>query len=163
MKQYTKATLTRNIEVDKVSLFTDAGFSLSLDKNGKEIHKSIKGTDGVTVEKVQVIMFEDFSAEIPSDLNEMISQVGDSETYELAVRTFITNKVLAPAVSEIFTRVGYVTVAERKAGKNALALFKNAGGKVDEDGKVVKPAKLFGQTFDTPQAIFKFATTGEDE
>ena len=156
MKQYTKATLVRNIEVEKVSLFTDNGFSLSLDKNGKEKHKVIDGVD-----KIQVVMFTDFSAEIPSDLKEMISQVGESETYELAVRTFITNKVLAPAVSEIFTRVGYVTVAERKAGKNALALFKNAGGKVDEDDKVVKPAKLFGQTFDTPQAIFKFATSGE--
>lgn len=156
MKQYSKPLITRNIETDKVSLFEDAGFSLALDSAGKSKSKTIDG-----IEKVQVIIFTDFTAEVPSDLNEMVSATSESETYDLALRTFITNKVLSPAVNEVYTRVGYVTPAERKAGKNALALFKNAGGKVDDTGKVVKPAKLFGQTFDTPQDLFKFAVAGE--
>lgn len=148
MKEY-KATIRRFIENEKLNLFTDNGFNVINDDNGEPKSRT---RNGIIQTQVLIGVIEQ---DIPNTLKELKGLISDADLFQLAIRTYITNKVLKPFVDGVYKEIGYVTSSARLK-KLAIKLFVKFGGELSEKNEVVKPATAFGIDYDNVNELYDF-------
>ncbi len=148
MKEY-KATIRRFIENEKLSLFTDNGYNVINDDSGEP---KVRTRNGIPFTQVLIVGVDQ---DIPETLKELKGELSDVEIFQLAIRTFITNKVLKPVVDKVYKEVGYVTSAGRLK-KLAIKLFTKFGGELSDTNEVLKPATAFGVEYTDVNELYDF-------
>lgn len=144
----SKNEVTRFIENDKVSLFTNKGYALATEGKCSRLREG--------KEFIKIIIAENLPIKVPETLQEAIDTLNE--------KVCLGYIVLASAVEQrkkheqkVYKEVGYVVPAEKKLAKqlkeSSEKLFVRLGGELDPEGNVTKAASLKGTKFSTVEEV----------